>query len=455
MSDITASKVQASFPWDAPAPPFKHGGDDDNLSHAFEESLRISKEIDEQLLETKKAMDKKKKCVQILLLGQSESGKSSVLRNFQLVFAPQQFESERPAWRTIIQLNLIGSLKLILDILQHEWDSTGDTDAKSPLNRDLRRIRLGLSPLLFIEQNIMQLISPGCTHTHRDLCVRPGSNWKATLKARTQVPVNGPTDVKRRRSQNHLNKEIDPTSVLVASKDDILVLWNDPNVRAVLKKKGVKMEDLPGFFLNDIERIADPAYQPTDSDIMRARVRTLGVEEHYFIIEKGLDIGSEVYITDVGGSRSQRPKWIPYFEDVQTILFLAPLAFNQALEEEPDINRLEDSLMLWREICRNKLLANATLILFFNKKDVLSSTLAAGVKVKKYVPSYGDLPNEVAPVTKYFCDKFRTYHRKLSPIPRPFMVHETSAIDTNSMAALLLGVRETILRIYLQQGEMI
>jgi hypothetical protein len=65
---------------------------------------------------------------------------------------------------------------------------------------------------------------------------------------------------------------------------------------------------------------------------MRARVRTLGVEEHHFVIEKGRfgnclccdilismltgpETGADVYMTDVGGSRSQRAKWVPFFED--------------------------------------------------------------------------------------------------------------------------------------------
>ncbi|KAG6840155.1 hypothetical protein C0991_008560 [Blastosporella zonata] len=431
MNGSSSRTPQSSMPWDIPAPPFRNRLDDDS-SRSLDESLRISKQIDEQILASKKALEKKKKSVQILLLGQSESGKSSVLKNFQLAFAPKQFGSERLVWKVIVQLNLIGSLKLILDILSHEWEST-DAAGNNPLTRELRRIRLGLSPLFFIAQNAVQLISPG-NQSFRDVCVRPGSSWKALLLERL-----GDSGNRNRRSQNPLNKEIDPTHVLLASKNDILTLWKDPNVRAALKKRGVRMEEMPGFFLNDVERIVDEKYVPTDSDIMRARVRTLGVEEHHFIIERGLDVGSEVFITDVGGSRSQRPKWIPYFEDVQTIVFLAPLLFDRALEEDPEINRLEDSLLLWREICRNKILAKASLILFFNKTDVLRRTLAAGVKVRKFVPSYGDQPNEVGPVTKYFCDKFRTYHRKLSPVPRPFMYHETSAIDTSSMAALLLG----------------
>ncbi|RDB21671.1 Guanine nucleotide-binding protein alpha-2 subunit [Hypsizygus marmoreus] len=424
-------------------------GETDGRGFSTPESLRASQEIDERLVEHKKVLEKKKNSIQILLLGQSESGKSSVLKNFQLAFAPKRFEEERIVWKTIVQLNLIRSVKTILESLQSEWESTDDPET-SQLNRNLRRIRLGLSPLLFVESNILQLISSG-SHKYRDVYVRPGCDWKAVLKSRVMQAADGARN--KRRSRNPMTKEYDPTSILAASKDDIMFLWNDPGVQAVLRKQGIRIEDMPGFFLNDIARIADINYVPTDRDIMRARIRSLGVEEHHFIVEKGLGVGSDIYVTDVGGRRSQRPKWISYFEHIQTIVFLAPLAFNQTLEEAPEVNRLEDSLTLWQDICRNRLLANATLIVFFNKKDILSATLATGVMVNKYVPSFGDRPNEVAAVTKYFCDKFRAYHRKLSPFPRTFMFYETSAIDTSSMAALLVRVRETILRLYIQQGS--
>ena len=47
---------------------------------------------------------------------------------------------------------------------------------------------------------------------------------------------------------------------------------------------------------------------------------------------------------DVGGSRSVRQHWIPYFDDVQAIIFLAPLAFNLTLDEDPKVNRLVRAL---------------------------------------------------------------------------------------------------------------
>ncbi|TFK77575.1 hypothetical protein K466DRAFT_608015, partial [Polyporus arcularius HHB13444] len=59
---------------------------------------------------SRRAYDRRKKAIKILLLGQAESGKSTTLKNFQLAFSPQHFHKERAAWKTIIQLNLIRSV---------------------------------------------------------------------------------------------------------------------------------------------------------------------------------------------------------------------------------------------------------------------------------------------------------------------------------------------------------
>ena len=93
------------------------------------------------------------------------------------------------------------------------------------------------------------------------------------------------------------------------------------------------------LYPGDVDRIARRDYTPSDDDVVRARLRTLGVEEHRFTMESGAS-GSEWYIYDVGGNRSMRPHWIPYFDDVQAIIFLAPLAFNLMLEEDSKVNRL-------------------------------------------------------------------------------------------------------------------
>ncbi|GJE90625.1 G-protein alpha subunit [Phanerochaete sordida] len=480
------------------------------------EAHRVSLQIDEGIQEDRKAYERRKKAVKVLLLGQAESGKSTTLKNFQLAFTPAHFRNERLAWRTIIQLNLIRSLKTLLEVMQEEMAHPTEAPppppvlsekargklpmgapvplsvvngvgpagkpppaatrsvrfstqpaSQAPLTDVHRRARMRLLPLLKLESELtLQLFpelaaaiaqgqslegavpanvsfTPALTAT-KEVTVRAGNGWKDVL-GKLQKEKKG-------KQGQSLIDEL--SAVLDASKEDIVGMWEDRAVKDMLRRRGIRLQDMPGFFLNDAMRVSAAVYEPTDDDIVRARLRTLGVEEHRFTMESGAS-GSEWYIYDVGGNRGMRPHWIPYFDDVQAIIFLAPLAFNLMLEEDSKVNRLEDSITLWREICGNALLERATLILFFNKMDILQATLAAGIRVQKFVPSYGDQPNDVVHVVKYFREKFRGYHKRLSPQARPFYCHETSVIDTRATAVILVGVREGILRAHLQSVNVI
>lgn len=61
---------------------------------------------------------------------------------------------------------------------------------------------------------------------------------------------------------------------------------------------------------------------------------------------------------------TQRHAWYPYFDDINAIIFLAPInCFDERLAEDRRVNRLQDSLQLWKAVCSTKLLANVQLIL--------------------------------------------------------------------------------------------
>ncbi|KAH7868644.1 guanine nucleotide binding protein, alpha subunit [Lentinula edodes] len=397
-------------------------------ARAFQDAQRVSRQIDENLQETKRNLDRRKRAIRILLLGMS----LIVSVYFQLAFTPHQFQKERDLWKTIIQLNLISSVRTLLNIL-NDVDSnvqslltpprTPGSHPNSSYSNKLRRIHLGLSPLLSLENDLNRMFFATGGPSH-EICVPAGSRWKSKLGFRDSASVH--QDLKLTNAQNAIKSNL--IQLLEASKDDIDSLWRDADVQRALGEREVDLRDTPGFFLDDVERIASASYCPTDSDIVRARVRTDGVEEHHLVAESSKLKGNEFFITDVSGARSSRHSWIPFFDDSHAILFLAPLVFNQMLEEDPRVNRLEDSLLLWKEICSNVLLANCNIIIFFNKMDILRRILESGVEVRKFVPSYGNAPNEVESVTKYFKDRFKTYHKKLSPKPRSFISHETSAI---------------------------
>ena len=59
--------------------------------------------------------------------------------------------------------------------------------------------------------------------------------------------------------------------------------------------------------------------------------------------------------------------------------------------------------MLWKAVVSSKLLAKTSIVLFLNKCDLLEQKLLTGVRVKDYVHSYGDRPNDVEHATKCMC----------------------------------------------------
>jgi guanine nucleotide-binding protein alpha-1 subunit len=74
---------------------------------------------------------------------------------------------------------------------------------------------------------------------------------------------------------------------------------------------------------------------------------------------------------DVGGTRTQRAAWQPYFSNVDALIFLAPIsAFDQTLVEDRRVNRLEDSMLLFKAICKSTLLKEVNVVLFLNKVSV-------------------------------------------------------------------------------------
>jgi hypothetical protein len=64
-------------------------------------------------------------------------------------------------------------------------------------------------------------------------------------------------------------------------------------------------------------------------DILHARIQTMGVSEHLFEVPlHGKSVVWHLY--DVGGARGQRHSWVPYFDEANAIIFVAPIsAFDQ------------------------------------------------------------------------------------------------------------------------------
>ncbi|KAF8958804.1 guanine nucleotide binding protein, alpha subunit [Flammula alnicola] len=238
------------------------------------------------------------------------------------------------------------------------------------------------------------------------------------------------------------------TEVLASCLDDMKTLWSDEVVKVVLKKRRIRLEDSAGFFLDDLDRIARWDDEPSDDDVIRARLRTLGVQEYRIKFEAN----SSVFAGGIGGDAGRdwllydRHAWVPYFDNIQAIIF--PVScFDERLSEDSKVNRLEDSFLLWRKICPSKLLAKATMILFLNKCDLLKRKLKSGV--------FGSRSNDVGTVVKYLREKFKEFLKEHSPEPRSCYFYATSVIDTKATATTIKAVKDSILRDYLKSADFV
>lgn len=386
-------------------------------------------------------------------------------------------------WRAVIQLNIVRSIKTILDALSAT--TTSPTASPRSHHRQLSDVELPtvpLEPLQDIEKLLIAKLAPPNEELVGELFIRPSAEWRGGLsRARvTSTSDRPPTPT----------SDDEPQQLLHQLKEDMVQLWHDQNVKDVLKRKKIRLEEVGGFFLNDLDRITALNYFPSDDDVLRARLKTVGVSEYKFEMEINTPgtggAGTEWRIVDVGGGRSQRQTWVPFFDDVDAIIFLAPIsAFDQVLAEDRSVNRLEDSVLLWKSLCSNPLLASVDLVLFLNKCDILEGKLKAGVKLAKYIKSYGERENDLESASKCTCHLSPTLFYLLPTRPPLKILRHPSRIlaqpekvlrvlyqrhcsslsfsriladdaqDTTTTGGIIASVRDMVLRQHLKQSKLL
>ncbi|THG94874.1 hypothetical protein EW026_g6679 [Hermanssonia centrifuga] len=455
-------------------PPNETTDDRDARLLAEAEAKRISDAIDEELQQQHKAEKKGARPIKILLLGQSESGKSTTLKNFQLIHSQKAFRTERASWRAVVLLNVVRSIRVILEAiadvqalhnaspsaspmlqsrtLPGSRPSSSPSSPTSPaddvprLTADHLKLRMRLLPLLQVEEVLIRKLTPPGSIEYEATSLTQITNIPTSLKEK-EVVVNSQFAWKGlfNRFTNRENGDAesinwddpdDPGKIIHACGEDMIHLWADPTVQKVLEYQKIRLQDLPGFFLDCLDRITTPKYIPTDDDILRARLKTLGVSEYRFQVKEAA--------------------WAPFFDDMNAILFLAPIScFDQVLAEDPMVNRLEDSVLLWKSIVSNPLLSRTSLVLFLNKTDILKAKLAAGIHFGHYIVSYGNRPNDYESTSSYLKKKFNQIHKEHSPETRPFYCHFTTVTDTKATSLILADVQDTIVRRQLQDSKLV
>lgn len=152
----------------------------------------------------------------------------------------------------------------------------------------------------------------------------------------------------------------------------VKAFWADAGVQATWHQRAhFQVQDALAYYCAEIDRISAGDYVPVPQDILRARVRTSGIVTEVYKIDS---VTFEMF--DVGGQRNERKKWIHCFDDVTAVIFVAAASeYDQVLFEDQGMNRMDEAVILFDEICNSAYFKDTSFILFLNKDDLLREKL--------------------------------------------------------------------------------
>ncbi|EEB94622.1 hypothetical protein MPER_06532 [Moniliophthora perniciosa FA553] len=231
------------------------------------------------------------------------------------------WEKERNGWRAVVQLNLVRSIISILGLIEAELsgempenqdheaqpgeedddrtavESFPDADNALKFTDRHQLLMIRLAPLRSVESRLQRILGAGSESvrlstgqplpmaaTPFDTPVRDPAAKRSLgeFSVRCWYDVVNPEGHKNVTGAewNPQSDLHDATISIADCKDDMKALWDDKIVQAAIARRKLRLPDSAGFFLHELDRIASRDFSATDDDIVRARLRTVGIQEY-------------------------------------------------------------------------------------------------------------------------------------------------------------------------------
>lgn len=462
----------------------------DEDSHPFLQEKKINDLIEQQIQNRRR---NEKSVFKLLLLGGGESGKSTVLKQLRLLHKGGFTQPERIQYAQIIWVDLIQSMKILIiqarkkgiqldcDQVDHplyqakqlilridplhqiETDAAGGNNflndyvtKYSDTYRQRRQLNLsGRANDSFTTQEVGDGVGVGVGTAA--LPASSGAGWSTSATSSPTLATNTPPEgeLDGTITEDELLNELQKVSNFQIAEPDkfkvataISSLWKeDLGIRKIFEKSNdFQLETNTSYYFENVFNFADPNYTVTDLDILKGRIKTTGITENDFKINS-----FNFKVLDAGGQRSERKKWIHFFEGVTAILFVVALSeYDQFLFEDEKVNRMHEAIILFESLTNSKWFINTPFIIFLNKMDLFEEKLKKS-PLNHYFPDYqGDIRN-TDEATQYFTNLFLLLNRTRKPV----YIHKTCATDTRSMEFVLKAVTDVIIQQNLMQSGII
>jgi GTPase SAR1 family protein len=229
----------------------------------------------------------------------------------------------------------------------------------------------------------------------------------------------------------------------------LLDLWKDPKIQETANDPDAKLSlvllDSAHYWYKHIDRILSPDYKPSVKDIIKSRTKTTGISDIVFQID-----GYKFKLTDVGGQRSERKKWISCFQNLTAILFVVALSeYDQTLNEDVGTNRMSESIKLFRGVVGNDALHHVAMILFLNKEDLFTEKIKRS-DLRKCFPDYTGEPGDKEAAFEYIKNQFISLNSNPN---RKIYTQITVATDIDNIRRAMDIVKDIVIAHALNGGK--
>jgi GTPase SAR1 family protein len=166
-------------------------------------------------------------------------------------------------------------------------------------------------------------------------------------------------------------------------------LWQDPLIQEAFGHRDeTAIPDHMDYFFPKIDELLSDDYLPSDADLLRARIRTVGVDKVTLNIE-----GALIRVFDVGGQTMERNKWDA--NEVSGVIFCVSFVdFDKPMFEHlPQlVPRIQDALEIFGELVHKPKFQEAPFFLIGNKYDSFKQKVRDTNVFQRIFPDYtGDI----------------------------------------------------------------
>ena len=261
---------------------------------------------------------------------------------------------------------------------------------------------------------------------------------------------------------NHITElqDMDPESIMDITEqqfEGISTLWADEGMKKCFEMRSkFQISDSAKHYFDSLDRIRAEGYIPSVDDVLRVQVPTTGIAEYKFQIRKEIVFK----MVDVGGQRSQRRKWIHYFEGITIIFITAISDYDEVLAEDISQNRVRENLALFKTIITYPWFKESAIILFLNKTDLFMEKIGNS-PLSTHFPEYTEFQYKGEPAKDHDADAAKEFIKTLffsvnpDPENKAIFFHFTNVIDTMGIRRVFGHVQEQLLQQSLSQYHLL